>query len=821
MLAAAARRLWSSRGFTLFAIATLAGGIGTTSAFYATVGVLLSPPLAVADPATLVTVGGTSPLGRVGAARLSWPDIEDIAAQAQSVERVTGYAEFRSALVRDGSSELTSIIAVSGEYFPLLGVRTVAGRPIQPADDRADSEPVGVLSYFVWMSQFGGQPDVIGTIVKIAGRSVRVVGIAPREFRGVGGDRLGQRIAWVPLSFTAALDGRSYRLLDMTRRSSRSFRLIARLAPGASKERASSEMAVIGARLDEQGALATKRGWRILSAEEANQSTEDSEVVWIILALPVLVMIVVCTNLANLVISRGVARKHELAIRSSLGASRLRLVLEELVEPSILAICGGALSIVVATVVLNWVASVLNAPLASLTGGLVFEWRIDPKVWGIAGAATLFAVVTLGVLPAMQLTGHRQKPLNASDSFLAGQRWRGRRNVIALQVFVSVSLSLLTLVGYAYVAKLVSVNPDQPTDMEDLVVAHIPYDGQQYSRLAAEQSISSIETELRSTFGAGAVALASYPPFVVPWLPWVDARAFFASATVTPDATTAREALIHSVAGDYFRALSYQAVSGRFFDERDSLESDPVVILSEHLARDVYGAAPAVGRVIYWNQIQAGVEVDSSGSATVVGVVRGWEGGGRVAYMPFDQRYQPTLAVLARVDSLGVNSLVNRLKTSISRADPNVAVQVVGRADSVAGGPRLVASFVVKAVGVLTATLLALSMSGLYGVLSQVVTQRRREMGLRMALGASSGGIVRLILRNGMAPVLEGCLIGTGVAVVLRQLLQTGFRNELSGVTPWMFLAVVLPLVLIALATCYFPARRAAKADPNVVLRDL
>jgi predicted permease len=597
--------------------------------------------------------------------------------------------------------------------------------------------------------------------------------------------------------------------------------LIARLAGAASQERATSEIAAIGARLDEQLPLQNRRSWQILSAESADQSPQATDVIWIIFALPLLALVVVCTNLANMVVSRGFVRRHELAIRSSLGASRLRLVLEELAEPVILAICGGALSLVVTISLLNWVASVLSAPIASLTGGLVFEWRLEPRVWAVAGISTFFAVVTFGVVPAIQLTGRRLTAITSGDNLMGGQRWRGRQNLVALQVFVSVALSLLALIGSKYVSEHLSGGPDQPTNINDLVMAHLPYEGQQYGRPAAQQSIVAIASELQRSFGPNAVALASYPPFAVPWLPWIDARVFVGSAPPIEDDRTLRETLIHSVAGDYFETLSYEVASGRFFDERDSAESESVVILTEQVARDVYGSTPAIGRRLYWKQAQAGLEVGQSGAATVVGIVRGWGDAERVAYMPFTQRYQPALAVLARVDSSGVASVIDRVRTAIIRADPNVAMQVVGRADAVAGGPRLLASFVVIAVGALAITVLLLSMSGLYGVLSQVVSQRRREMGLRIALGASGGNIVRLILWRGMAPIAEGCLIGAGVAAVLRQLLQTGFEKELSGLTVWMLLLVILPLLLVGLATCYLPARLAAKVDPNVVLRNL
>lgn len=823
-LTVALRRLKLSWVFTFFAVITLGAGIGVTTAFYSVVMPLVSPALGVEDVGTLATVGASSPLGTIGPAKISWPDIQDIASQARSIERVAGYTEFPSALAGASSSGMTSISAVSGKYFGVLGVRVALGRAIQPDDDRVTAEPVTVISEFVWRSQFGGERDVIGTTVKIAGRSLRVVGVAPKEFRGVGGDRSGLRRAWVPLSFASGLDGRWQSSGDISRRTNRSFSVVARLAPGASYERATAEVGAIAARLNIDAPVQTKRIWQVLSVEDADASSESREVIWVVLALPVLVLIVACTNLANLVVSRGVVRQYDLAVRSALGASRLRLILDELVEPVILAVCGGLLGLGIARAVLVLATSALRAPIAAITGGEVFQSRLEPEAWGIAGAATLLSVIVFGIVPAIRLTSTGLQTIMMSDNPVAGPRWRIRRNVIALQVFVSVALSLLTLVGYRYVAQQLSHELEVSTDMGGLLLVHMPLDGQQYGRLAAQESTTRVVEQLRDTFGAGTTAIMSYPPFSVPWPPWVDSR-IVGTAQMEADSLKesgpAVDALLHSVAGDYFRTLSYRLLGGRFFDERDSPRSPPVVILNERLARDVYGSTNAVGRTFHWKQSRQALEASQAGSALVVGVAGGPQGDQRVAFMPFEQRHQPMLTVMARTETDGVRPMIDRLRSAINRADPDLAIQVAGPARTIAGGPTLIASFLLMAVGALSVTVLVLSMSGLYGVLSQVVTQRRREMGLRLALGADKGNIVRLVIRNGMAPVFEGCLIGVGIAAVLRQVFQIGFHDELSMLTVGMLVVVLAPLLLIATATCYLPARRASRADPNVVLREL
>jgi len=810
-MGAALRRLKRTPVFTCFAVITLAVGIGITTAFSAVLEGLVSPRLAVPDTSTLVTVAALSPLGRMGPVQMSWPDVADLTAQSSTFAHGAAYAGFSAALIGGGASNPADVVAVSGDYFKVLAVNTAFGRWIQPADDQPAAMPVVVLSYSVWRSQFSGDPSVVGTSVTLAGQLAQVIGVMPKGFHGVGAT-FGRPSAWVPLSFTARFQDGWLALVERSRRSTRAFGLIARIAPDASPAFVSTEIAGIGRNLDATVPLTTKRIWQVLSFEELSRLANSQGPLRVLFALPFAVLLAACANLANLIASRGSVRRYELALRTSLGASRRRLIIEELAEPTILATCGGLLSLVVSRAALAWAASSLQAPLAASMGGVPMEWDLGPATWAIAGAATVVAILVCGLLPAIRLTSTRLHFAMAADNTIAKPGWRWRRNLIALQVFASVGLCLLTLVARAYVREHLLPEVASPMHLEQLAVAQTSFELQRYSAATGQRAVRDLVAETRLTFGVGNAAIASEPPFAHPfWAPFPDVN-------IVVDGE--RDALMYAVAGDYFRALSYRTITGRIFDDRDTEAATPVVIVSDRLARDVFGSTNAVGRQFRWRQSRLAQDVDPVGSATVVGVVAGWQDDKRVSFAPFEQRYQRVATVIARAPAGGAAALVEPIRAAIRRADPSLAVILSGPADVVAGGPRVLAAFVMTTVGILSGIVLLLSMSGLYGVLSQIVTQRRREMGLRSALGAGWRHLVWLVMRDGLAPVLEGCAIGLGVAAVVRQLLLSTFNDDLSAMTVQMIFTVVLPLLLLAVVTCYLPARRAAATDPNVVLRD-
>lgn len=482
---------------------------------------------------------------------------------------------------------------------------------------------------------------------------------------------------------------------------------------------------------------------------------------------------------------------------------------------------GALLSVIVTRAALAWSTSAVQTPLAATNGGLPLEWEIGPGVWALDAAATALAAVICGLLPAIRLTGTQLHFAMATDNTLAKPVWRWRRNVIALQVFASVGLTLLTLISYGYLREHLLPEVASPIGLEQLSLAQTSFDLQRYDEVAGQRTVRNLIVETRRILGPGNGAIASEPPFSLPWGSFPDSHILVEPSAGHVDADPPdRNARMQSVAGDYFRALSYRTIAGRVFDERDDGSVGPVVVLGVRLARALFGSSNAVGRVFRWRQSRPALDVDAEGWATVVGVVEGWQDDQNVSFAPFEQRYQPSAAVIARAPGAGEN-LTEPVRAAIRRADPSLAITASGRADVVAGGPKVIAQLAVTTVGVLGAIVLLLSMSGLYGVLSQIVTQRRREIGLRSALGAEWRHLVWLVMRDGLRPVLEGCAIGVGVAAVMRQLLQSRFSDELGGITMPMILAVLLPLSLLAAVVCYLPARRAAATDPNVVLRDL
>lgn len=301
---AATRRLRRAPTFTCFALATLAVGIGITTAFSAVIGTITTPGLGVHDTSTLVTVAAFSPLGSLGPATISGPDAADLKARSRTFADGALHTAFSAALVGGGSSQPADVVAVSGNYFNILTVNTALGRPIQPADDAPAATPVVVLSYTSWRSQFSGDPAVIGTTVTLAGQLAQVVGVMPKNFHGVGA-RFGRPSAWVAMSLASRFEGRWATLADTNRRSNRRFELIARMGPATPSASVSAEVAGIGRTLDLTVPGATKRIWQVFSFDELSRKEASQGPLLMLFALPVAVLLAACTNLANLMASRS------------------------------------------------------------------------------------------------------------------------------------------------------------------------------------------------------------------------------------------------------------------------------------------------------------------------------------------------------------------------------------------------------------------------------------------------------------------------------------------------------------------------------------
>jgi predicted permease len=835
------RRLRRSPAFTLFAVVTLALGIGAATAAYSALYAVALRPQAF-DQAGLAIVTRTNATVADVPALVSWPDYNDLVAQQRGFSSVAAWMPVRGIrLTAPGGAEMVHVEAVTGGYFATLGVRPAMGRFIQPADD-AGASPVLVLSQTTWRSQFDGDPAVVGASVRLGGQTVTIVGVAPTGFRGAASMLVSQQAGWVPLTFVPRLGGAAAALFGSHDRARARLAVAGRLARNVALDDSAVEVATIGQRLDvveplpareasgaERPAVRPTRAWSVIPADRTRASLAASETGRLVLALPALVLLVACTNLANLVLSRGSGRRQEIAIRGALGASRWRVIREELGETMLIASAGGALGALVAHGLLVWTTATLGEVMTSLMPGIRIEWRLEPVVFIAAGAAALLAMVMAGLVPALHLTRRASARTLTVDAIASLPRWRGRSNLIALQVGVSVTLFLLTAISVRFLASPPENAPLQRLGqgLERVAAATVPFDSQQYSPAQAREALDRILRQVRLSPGVeiGTAAVASEIPGLgsVPGDDlgqWHVARA----ASSMPSAS------LVAASPEFFAAFRLTPERGRLFDAGDGTGAARVIVLNQQAANGFFGGSNPVGRTMTLEHTRgAAAGPAATFTATVIGVLSSSaidapagprRGPPAIAYVPFAQQDAPAWTVLARSTSDEARPIVATITSAIRRADVELAVRQAGRADVMARGPLIIVRYLATVAGGLATLALVLAMAGLYGVLSHVVARRTREMGLRIALGADPGRILRLIARDGARPVLEGLFIGLGSAWVIRQVAQHGFTGTLSGIDANLVLMAAGPLLAAAAVACYIPARRAARVDPNVALRE-
>jgi len=821
------RRIRAAPGPAVFAVVTLALGIGVTVATYSVVYTALWSPLGIADPDRLVLLARSNSI-QIRSTNISRQEYDALTNERRGFGDTAAWTSFAEVLSGHGTGELIQGEAVTGGYFKVLGVEAALGRTLGPADDRSGAAPVAVLAHSTWRDQFGADRAIVGKSVKIAGREFTVVGIAPSGFRGVHADGFAVRAAWVPLAHAPGEQLRDTRAM---------MRLTVglRLGPHQMLATAAEDAAAIGQVLNAIDATG-RRNWTAIPITDDLTVHGRDAIGRLIVGLPGLVLLIACTNLANLVLSRGAVRRQEFGVRRALGAPRWRLIREQLVEQAGIALVGGVAGVLVAQALVSFAERTARDLLGAYLRRVQVDWSLDAGVLAATGVAVLVAIVVAGVIPALHLT--RDSLRSVMDHGGAGStpRWRGRANLIAVQVGVSVGLFLIAVV---FVRMLVDdrtfsrMRENAPASLERLAVATIPFGIQPRTETQQADTLGRLLTDLRSAPDVADVAVTSRLAFDR----WFGRS--MSAAAVLPDAPTQEPLRVREFAvasPDLFRVLDLPLHAGRSFDEGDTAASPLVAVINEGLALDLFGRSDIVGRQVTI-LVRDGREPQGlrdmrapqgrSTGMTVVGVLSGGavpEQSGRratVLYVPATQQHTPNLFVVARGHD-GRPAPVDTLRATIKRIDPELAIEYVSRADRLVAGPVAFVGQIVVVLSVLAVLALGLSMTGLYGVLAHVVACRSREMGIRMALGAERTRIVRLVLKDGFRPILEGLFIGLATATVIRVYLKSAMMAaEIAPLDP---VACVAAAVLVAAAgalACYLPARRAASVDPNIALRNL
>jgi len=812
----ALRMLRRSPLFTGVAVLALGVGIAANTAIFSLIdAVLLRPMPGVIAPDELAVFerwqAGQS-LGNMG-----YPDYQDYRDRLKSFSGVAAEAGARVSLSNGGASERVAAALVSGSYFTVLGASPAAGRLLADTDEREGGPAVAVIGYAFWRRLFGGDPRAVGSTVRLNGHDFTVIGVAGREFRGT--HTQFQPDVWVPITLQPlALP----RLMPDTLRSRASgwLSIFGRLAPGATLAAAQAEASAVAARLAQAYPVTNRTRTVALVPGLGLDSDDRSEVrrlLGLLLACVALLQLIACANVANLMLARAAARRREVALRVALGAGRARLVRLFLTEGALLAACAGLLGVMLAPMAAQLAVSV-NRNAYAMRG---VDAQLDLRVLGFALLLTLISGLLFALAPAWRAVRVDLTASLKDGSPGAGRAGSHMRGVlIATQIALSLVLLAGTGSGIATMRRALGANPvAQP---EDVLLASVDLDVQGYSSAKGQSFYAALLERVRALPGVTAASLgltippeeffgrrAIFHPGEEPPLQEVQGNEFAFGLRVDDDA----------IAPGFFRTLGVPLVEGREFSAADRADAPRAGIVNERLARRLWPGGKAIGQRI--------VAPDFSGPArppiTIVGVVkdevvRSLAGEATMQlYLPLAQEYSGRATLIVR-SGAGAGRLADALRAEVARLDqglPLFAVETMPEHIATSLWRQRIAAGL---LGVFGALAVALAAMGIYGVAAHSVSQRTREIGIRMAIGARGEQISALVVRDGMAWVLAGAIVGLPAALFATLAMQKGIPG-VKPYDPWVLAATLALLGGVSLLASYFPARRAARVDPVVALR--
>jgi putative ABC transport system permease protein len=787
------RMLRKNPGFTLVAVLTLALGIGANTAIFSMVHGVLLTPLPFNEPDRLVMVWEKNYVrGRehnvVNPGNfMRWRE------RNQVFESMSALGKFNVTLTGEGDPERIPLGYVSGNLFSTLGARAIIGRGLLAEDGEEGAEDVVVLSHALWQRRFGADKAILGKTLSLNGTTQTVVGVMPPEFSFPSGAAL-----WAPMKFTQRhYDSRGRSLLAM-----------ARLKDGVTLEQAQAGMENLGRQLEEERPE-FNAGWNVnVFPLHQDLVREFSLALWVLMGAVGFVLLIGCANLANLLLARANNREKELSIRSALGAGRLRILRQLMTESILLALVGGLAGILTAKIALDALLTLLPTDVPSF-----LEISLNPQVLGFAVGISLLTGLLFGTAPAWQSIR-----VNVQDALKEGGRnpsGGGNQIFRNLLVIGEVALSLILLVGAGLLVRsfLQLSTLDPGFDTTNLLNLQVSLTGSKYPNsesrnLFLQQALEKIEA-VPGVQSAGGIS-------------WQPLGGIFAGTSFVPKdrpeipAAEQPVATVVVVAGDLFRTMRIPLLQGRVFDSHDSSEGRKVVVINKAMAREYWPDGDAVGKPI---SMSWGEWID----AEVIGVVDD------VHLVNLDTApratiywHQPqlpysfmTLVVRGENDPAG---LVPAVRTQMAGIDPDLPLSNIRTMNAVIAESLKQPRFTVLLLGLFSTLALALALIGVYGVISYAVGQRTHEIGIRMAMGARQGDILRMVLGKGINLVLIGASLGLVGAFTLSRYLES-LLFETPATDPLTFIGVSLVLMAVALLACYVPARRATKVDPMVALR--
>jgi putative ABC transport system permease protein len=796
------RGLWKRPGFTAVALITLALGIGANAAIFSVVNAVLLKPLQFREPERLAILWEDASFVGFPRNTPAPANYADWKNQAQSFEDVAATQESSLNLTGDGEPERVPTRRVTYNFFSVLGVQPLLGRGFLPEEDRPQGNKVAVLSYPLWQSRYGGDRSILNRTILLDGEPHTVVGVMPAGFQWLDTE---ERL-WVPL----ALDSE-----ELANRGGHYLTVIARLKPGVSMGQAQAEMNAIMARIAKDHPEETARGklGAIVMPLHEQLAGDARRPLMVLLIAVAFVLLIACANIASLLLARAAGRRREIAVRTALGASRMRIVRQLLTESLLLSIFGGICGLVLAIWSFGFFENLIPEGMKQST-----NLKLDGKVLLFALATSVITGIVFGLIPALQAAG---VDLNESLKQSGGRSGATGMKLRSGMIVFEVSLSLVLLVGAVLLIQTLFQLFNQYSVLapQQVLTMRTPLPRSKYDGPAKRNAF--YQNVLQRVENIPGVVSAGYATAIP--LTWKGGTSgVFPEGTGEPVPGVSYDAIHRQVSANYLQTMSIPLRKGRYFGAQDNEHGMPVAIVNETMAREYWPNGDAVGR-----RFTLGVPDDEEPWFTIVGVVADVRQMGidvpvkSEMYLPYAQItqyafYAPRDLVLRTTgDPMSVTGAV---REAVRAVDPDQPISNVATMEEVLGqeaSQRRVGMILLTAFAVLALLLASL---GIYGVLAYFVAQHRNEIGVRLALGATPARILLLVLQKGMKLTLLGVAIGLAASFALTRLM-TSLLFGVKAIDPLTFAAVPVVLAVVALLACWIPARRAAKVDPMVALR--
>jgi len=801
----AVRQLRKSPGFTLIVVLTLALGIGANTSMFSVVNTVLLDPFPYPDSDRLVRVFN-DPRGKRFRTPLSIPDLLDWQKQSQSFEclGLVNYAGFPSTVLLGERAPRVKTLIASSTLFSALDVKPVLGRLFTAEEDKYNSDLMALLSYDLWQSQFAADPNIIGRQVGCGFTrdgfvQCTVVGVLPADFHPSFCEGFEGTQCWLSLSRIRNRFGQ---------RRIHTSTVVAKLKPGVTVSRAQTEMDGIAAQMATQDG--GDKGVRVVSLRDDLVKDVDTTV-WILFAAVGCLLMIVCVNVANLLLTKSSSRDREMAVRAALGAGRWRCMQQVFIESLLLVILGGTLGILL--------AFGGNRLLFAWLGGRIpwmVELALDGRVLAFTALACLLSCVLFSLAPVLRLLGCEILPvLQNSAGRSTSSRYRVLQDAL---VVIQISMALVLLIGAGLLGRsLVSLmRTDLGMKPENVLTFQVSLQGEQFQENRARSAfLNRMESELHALPGVRAVGSNSLFSFTKSRHP----SDFSVKDGLPTQSDVPPVALAESVSSDYFKAVGAKLVKGRFFDNRDVLATEGKVIINETMARRFWPDQNPLGtRIIPDSSIG-----DDPFSYEIVGIVAD------AKQQTIQSDIEPEMSILhAQLPPWGAMfivrtdveplSQVKAIRERVANLDKTISISDVrtlqGRINDTIWQER----FSLFLYGFFAVVALLLASLGIYGVMAYAVNLRQQEIGIRIALGAQRGNVLGLILKKGCLLASIGTAFGFLGALAVTRMMDS-MLYQVKSLDPLTFAVVPLLLGAVTLLACYVPARRAAKIDPMEALR--